>query len=200
LSSPRVIVFGGPSGAGKTTLVRRLLELPGVRLAVSATTRPPRPGERDGVDYHFVDERRFEEMREGGELLEWALVHGHHYGTPRSELLARSPEERAVVLDIDLQGLRNIKKLGIDHVSVFIAPPSLEALEKRLRERGTETGASLATRLEAAARELAARDEYDHVVVNDQVEEAFATLRRILGLEGGADVEGGNPTSAGRCK
>ena len=180
---PRVLVISGPSGSGKTTLIRGLLEDPGVRLAVSATTRGPRPGERDGVDYRFLDPDEFRRLREANGLLEWAEVYGTSYGTPLSEIAARGPGDRLVILDIDVQGRRNVAAAGIPCTSVFIAPPSLAILEARLRGRGTENEASLARRLEGAAREMKAMDEYDHVLVNENLETSICTLRRLLGLD-----------------
>lgn len=174
MSDARAVVISGPSGVGKSTLIDALLRKPGVRLAVSATTREPRDGEVDGVDYHFVPREEFEAMRDNGELLEWADVHGRLYGTPKSEF-ARVDAD-VVILDIDVQGWRSVKALGIEALGVFIAPPSLEELERRLRERGSETEQSLEIRLKGAARELASQDEYDHVVVNDDVEQASKEL------------------------
>jgi guanylate kinase len=180
---PRLLVISGPSGSGKTTLIRRLLEDPGVRLAVSATTRARRPGERDGVDYRFLGPEEFGRLRAADGLLEWAEVYGTAYGTPRSELASRGPGERLVILDIDVQGRRNMAAAGIPFTSVFIAPPSLAILEARLRGRGSENEASLARRLEGATREMEAMDEYDHVLVNENVDTSICTLRRLAGLD-----------------
>jgi guanylate kinase len=176
------VVISGPSGSGKTTLISGLLDDPRCRLAVSATTRPPREGERDGVEYHFVDRPRFERMiREGG-LLEWAEVHGDLYGTPKAEIATRAGEE-VILLDVDSQGFASLKRAGIPFVSVFVAAPSMEALERRLRSRGTESEDRIARRLRNAASEMAAKDTYDHLVVNHEIAESLRALRRILGLE-----------------
>lgn len=178
MSDARAVVISGPSGVGKSTLIDALLRKPGVRLAVSATTRKPRQGEADGTDYHFVSPERFEAMRDNGELLEWAQVHGRLYGTPKSELGRNDAD--VVILDIDVQGWRNVKALGIDALGVFIAPPSMEELQRRLHARGSETEQSCDTRLQGAASELAAQDEYDHVVINDDVEQASKELCGIV--------------------
>jgi len=190
-----VILLGGPSGAGKSTLIAELLLLPGTRLSVSATTRPARPHEEDEVAYHFVAKEEFARMRDTHELLEWARVHDHHYGTPRYELKSRGPDDRFLLLDLDLAGLRSLNSLGIEHISIFIAPPSMEALEERLRGRSTESEADLAIRLKNAAREMAAKNEFDHVVVNHRVDEALASLRAIIGVTEGAASRENNSTS-----
>ena len=174
MSDARAVVISGPSGVGKSTLIDALLRTPGVRLAVSTTTREPRGGEVDGVDYHFVPRETFEAMRNNGELIEWAEVHGHLYGTPKNELGGGAAD--VVILDIDVQGWRSVKALGIDALGVFIAPPSVEELERRLRERSSETEQSIEIRLKGAASELAAQKEYDHVVVNDDVGQSSKEL------------------------
>ncbi|RME76889.1 MAG: guanylate kinase [Planctomycetota bacterium] len=180
----RIVVISGPSGAGKSSVIRRLLERdPRYWLSVSLTTRARRPGELDGRDYHFVDRATFERLREQGKLLEWAEVHGELYGTPREPLERAVAEGRIALLDIDVQGAEQIRHSGIEADYVFIAPPSLEELERRLRARGTENAASLARRLAHAREEMAAQDRYDVVIINDDLDRAAERLDRWLRTE-----------------
>lgn len=183
------IVLAAPSGTGKTTLARRLVREDGFVFSISATTRPPRPRERDGVDYHFVDEARFMEMVEAGELVEWARVHDRMYGTPRAELDAAAARGDHVVLDIDVQGARQIRERVPDAKLVFILPPSVEIMMKRLRGRGTEGAAEVARRLRSALDELQAVPDFDYVVVNDNVDRCVQAIREIAR---GAPREGGS--------
>lgn len=178
---PSLVVISGPSGSGKSTLISRLLETGRCRLAISATTRGPRPGEKDGVHYRFVTQETFAGWRERDELLEWAEVYGEFYGTPRAE--TEDAEGRMVLLDIDVQGWRSVLKAGLEVTGVFIAPPDLETLEARLRGRGTEDEDRLRRRLDAAAREMSASHEYHHEIVNDDLERAAAELLAALHLE-----------------
>lgn len=176
----RFVVLTAPSGSGKTTIARRLLAaLPGLRFSVSATTRPPRAGEVDGRDYHFVSPERFAAMIAAGELLEWQEVYpGRFYGTPRSELVK---DDRALLLDIDVQGARNVKQMyGEDVLALYIAPPSLAVLEARLRARGTESEETLHVRLGRARAEMAFAEFFDHVVVNDVLDEAVAETLSLV--------------------
>ena len=176
-----VIVITGPSGVGKGTLIRSLLERhPDLKLAVSATTRPPRAGERDGVEYHFLDPQEFERRVEAGEFVEHASYAGHRYGTLRAELEQRAAQGSGVVLEIEVQGARQIRQALPDAVQIFIAPPSLEALRLRLVGRGADDEAAMAERLHVAERELGARDEFGHVIVNDRLEDAADQLERIV--------------------
>ena len=170
----------GPSGVGKGTLIRALRErLPGLRLSVSATTRRPRPGEEDGRDYHFLDEGEFGRRLEAGEFLEHATYAGNRYGTPRSEL-DRVGEGEALLLEIELQGARQVRAAMPAALQVFVAPPSLEALRARLVGRGSDDPAQIEERLEAAAREMEARSEFRHVIVNDRLEDAAAELYELV--------------------
>jgi guanylate kinase len=172
-----VISISGPAGVGKGTVVKRLLEMePRFLLSVSVTTRPPRVGEEDGVHYHFISEGAFDELVASDGLLEWATVHQRHrYGTPRAELDRAVAGGRELILEIDLQGVRQVKQKA-ELLSIFILPPSREELEQRLRSRGTETDAEIATRLATAEGELAAADEFDARVINASVDECAAQI------------------------
>jgi guanylate kinase len=178
----RLIVIAGPSGVGKGSIVARLLahDPDGLALSVSATTRAPRAGEVDGVHYRFVSDPAFDRMIADGELLEWAEVVGHRSGTPRRPVEERLAGGRDVVLEIDVQGARQVRDLVPDAVLIFVAPPTLEELERRLRERGTESEERIALRLSTAAAELQERDRFDHVVVNDDLEAASSQVAAII--------------------
>jgi guanylate kinase len=180
-----MFVISSPSGAGKTTLCRRLIsEMPGVQLSVSATTRPARPGERDGADYHFVSEDRFQEMIDRDEFLEWAQVFKSYYGTPRSEVEARLVAGTDVVFDVDWQGARALKTIRPgDVVSVFILPPSLSQLKQRLEGRPGATEKSVQSRLDGAGQDILRWGEYDYAIVNDNLDAAFSELKAILMTE-----------------
>jgi guanylate kinase len=170
-------VITGPSGVGKGTLIRGLLErVPGLELAVSATTRPPRPGEMDGRDYHFLSPEEFERRVQAGDFVEHAVYAGNRYGTLRSEL---ERPARGIVLEIDLQGARQVRETLPEAMQVFIAPPSLEALEARLRRRGSDAPEQIRDRLAVAPRELAAQEEFSRVVVNDDLERAIQELEQL---------------------
>lgn len=171
----------GPSGVGKGTLIRGLRErLPELELTVSATTRPPRPGETDGVDYHFMTPDQFEESVHAGAFLEHADYSQNRYGTLRDEVERRLRSGTPVVLEIELQGARQVREAMPEAVAVFIAPPSGEALRTRLVGRGTDSPEQVQARLATAERELRAADEFGHVVVNDRLEEATDELVRIV--------------------
>jgi guanylate kinase len=176
-----VVVITGPSGVGKGTLIRTLrARLPELQLSVSATTRAPRPGERDGVDYHFLSDADFQRRVEAGDFVEHATYAGRRYGTLRSELERRTAGGRPVLLEIEVEGARQVRETMPEAVQVFVAPPSLEALRARLVGRGTDDPATVAARLEVAREELSARDEFAHVVVNDRLEDAVDELERIV--------------------
>jgi len=177
----KVFVITGPSGVGKGTLIRGLLARgPGLELAVSATTRPRRAGERDGVEYHFMSPEEFDRRLAAGEFVEHAVYSGNRYGTLRSELERSLERGRAVVLEIELQGARQIREAIPDSVAIFIAPPSQEALRARLLGRGTDTPEQVQERLRTAERELQARDEFAHVIVNDRLERATDELAAVV--------------------
>jgi guanylate kinase len=187
MSKGLAVILSGPSGAGKSTIIQRLRQfLPGLEFSISCTTRPPRPGEQDGVHYYFCTEADFEAKRDAGELLESAHVHTASYGTPKTPVADAIQRGAVILLDIDVQGARQIRAAiaGTDlepsFLSIFIAPPSLEVLEQRLRGRGTETEAAIQTRLANARRELDAAPEYQHTVVNDTVDRAAAELRDLI--------------------
>lgn len=178
------VVLAAPSGTGKTTIARALVgAAPEFVFSVSATTRPPREGEREGYDYHFVGRPEFEAMIEAGELVEWAEVHGHLYGTPRANLAAAADRGEHVVLDIDVQGARQIRDREPEAVLIFVFPPSLETLLERLEKRGTERPEEVARRLRNARQELERAADFDYVVVNDDLDEAVAAVRSVVEAE-----------------
>ncbi len=176
-----LLILSAPSGAGKTTLSRRLLSLvPDLQVSVSYTTRQPRQGEIEGKDYYFVNEERFEQLRAAGMFAEWARVHEFFYGTPKApldEALARGAD---VLLDIDVQGARQLKRVYVEAVSVFVLPPSWSELESRLRKRNTESEAVIVRRLQRAREEASELLLYDYWLINDQVERAVAQLQSII--------------------
>jgi guanylate kinase len=177
----KVFVITGPSGVGKGTLIRGLRErLPQLELSVSATTRPPRPGERDGIDYHFLTDEEFDGLLREGAFVEHATYSGNRYGTLRSELEQRLERGVPVVLEIEVQGARQVKERMPDARTVFIAPPSEEALRARLIGRGTDAAAEVEERMRTAVRELSSRAEFGQVVVNDRLEEATDQLEQIV--------------------
>ena len=180
----KLVVISGPSGAGKSTVIGKLMELRGdVCFSVSVTTRPPRPGEEDGKDYFFVTPQRFQELADGGFLLENAEYVGNRYGTPRGYVESRLLEGTNVVLDIEVQGAAQVQKSCPDAVTVFILPPSGEELERRLRHRNTDTDEKIRERLLQAKRECAEAGRYGYIVVNDDPDKAARELDAIITAE-----------------
>jgi guanylate kinase len=179
-----MLVLSSPSGAGKTTLSRLLLgNDPGVVMSISATTRPRRPNETDGRDYHFISEDEFMRRVREGELLEHATVFGHHYGTPRAPVMQALGEGRDVLFDIDWQGTQQLKQQRDDVVSVFVLPPSRRELERRLRERAQDSSDVVARRMAKANDEISHWAEYDYVLINDDIDRALSQVRTIIAAE-----------------
>lgn len=179
-----LFVVSAPSGAGKTTLVRGLLANdPQVTLSISYTTRPARPGEEDGRDYHFVSQERFLEMANRGDFLESAEVYGNHYGTSHQWVRDRMESGRDILLEIDTQGAAQVRKLFPDCVGIFVLPPSLEVLEARLRGRGKDSAEVITRRLQAAREEMRHVGEFDYVIINKDLGEALADLASVLRAE-----------------
>lgn len=187
MSRGHLLVVSGPSGVGKDSVLREIFRRrPSMCYGVSYTTRPPRPGERDGVDYSFVTDEEFDALREAGEMLEWARVHNHRYGTSRRRVEEALVAGRDVALNIDVQGGMAVRERVADAFLVFLAPPSLEELNRRRRARGTEAGADLARREADARIEMGYADRYDAVVVNDDVGRAAEEVLRLVAERRGA--------------
>lgn len=183
---PLVLVISGPSGVGKDTVVNRLKEsIPAAHFAITATTRPPRPGEREGVDYHFLSEAEYDRLLAEDGFLERASVYSSRYGVPKDEVTSAVEKGRDVIVRVDVQGAATIKELIPDAVLVFIAPPSAEELERRLRDRSTDDGPDLLLRIETAVAEIAQRDSFDYVIVNanGRLEEAVSGVVDIFASE-----------------
>ncbi|HEX9195754.1 MAG TPA: guanylate kinase [Azonexus sp.] len=179
--SGKLYVVAAPSGAGKTTLVRLLLERePDVHLSISFTTRGPRPGEKDGREYHFVDVATFQAMKERGDFLEWAEVHGNFYGTSKVWIADRLAAGHDVLLEIDWQGAQQVRAVFPEAIGVFILPPSMEELTRRLTGRGTDSAEVIERRLAAAEAEMRHVGEFDYVIINDGLEQALDDLRAVV--------------------
>ena len=180
-AAARLLVVSGPSGSGKSSIVRELIERLGIEFSVSATTRLPRPGERHGVHYNFISRRDFEQMIENDELLEWAIYNNRYYGTPEALIEETLADQRDILLEIEIQGARQVRERKPEAVMYFVAPPSLEELERRLRRRGDTSEEDIEDRLEIAQSEIAeAPDLFDHIVVNDNLEQAISELEGLI--------------------
>ena len=181
MSVGKLIVITGPSGVGKGTIVRSLLHNhPELYLSVSTTTREPRPGEVEGIDYYFVSRAEFEQAIAAGELLEWAEYAGNYYGTPKARVQEQLDQGKWVLLEIEVVGAREIAKIFANALRLFILPPSITELEQRIRERGTNSEASIAQRLAIAQAEIAASDEFDLAIVNQDLEQAIAEVEAAI--------------------
>jgi guanylate kinase len=177
----RIFVVSGPSGSGKSTLIRELRQkVPGLGYSISHTSRPPRGQEKNGVEYHFVSKENFQKMVENGEFVEWAEVYQDLYGTSVSSLRSQITMGLDVIMDIDVQGARNIKDHFKDAILIYVLPPSLEILEKRLRERGTDDEKAIRTRLKKAGKEIKNCVSYDYLLFNDQLDQTVEELKSIL--------------------
>ena len=179
-----LFVVSSPSGGGKGTLIRRVLEVvENLRYSVSYTTRVPRPGEVDGREYFFVNRQIFEEMAGAGEFLEWACVHGNLYGTAKNQVMEETAEGADIILEVDVQGAASVRQLLMDSVSIFILPPSYEVLRQRLIARGTDSPEELELRLRNAPEELQQYSAFDYVIINDEVDPAVGQLAAIIYAE-----------------
>lgn len=181
MSAGRFFVISAASGTGKTTLVKRLLqEVPGLKLSVSYTTRPRRPGETEGFDYRFIDRDTFQEMVKRQDFFEWEEVHGSCYGTPKDPLMESRRKGIDTLFDVDTRGAQNIKKKFPDSVLIFLLPPSVEVLSERLKQRHTEDAQALKRRIEEGKQQIAEKGRFDYNVVNDDVDRAFNELKGIV--------------------
>lgn len=182
MSTGQLFIISAPSGAGKTTILKKVMQaLPALSFSVSHTTRKPRPGEVDGQDYHFIDQEEFYRIRDNGDFLEWAQVHDNLYGTSQKTVKDQLFKGTDVILDIDVQGASQISATeDVNPVTIFIAPPSLEELEKRLSGRATDNVETIRLRIENAAREMDSMDLYDHLIINDTLSEAIEMVKAVI--------------------
>ncbi|MEA3467403.1 MAG: guanylate kinase [Thermodesulfobacteriota bacterium] len=182
MTTGQLFILSAPSGAGKTTILKKVMkQVPHLAFSVSHTTRSPRNGEENGVDYHFVSVDEFLLMQEQDLFLEWAEVHGNYYGTSRPSVLEQLKLGQDIILDIDIQGAAIIARdKSVQAVTVFVAPPSLAELENRLRGRGTDSNETIELRLKNVAKEMAAAGEYDYLVINDNLEDAVSTMQAVI--------------------
>jgi len=180
LSDGTLLVLSGPSGVGKTTIAKKLRDVPGIVRVMTTTTRAPRSGEVNGREYRFLTRVEFEEARSRGEFLEWAEIIGNLYGTPKDEIHRQLSSGRLVLVDIDTQGAASVRRMRLPAIFIFVTPPDLEELRRRLVGRKTETSEAIARRLEQAGREMAEKDSYDRVVVNDSVDRAVGEILDVL--------------------
>ncbi|SJZ31007.1 guanylate kinase [Selenihalanaerobacter shriftii] len=177
----KLLILSGPSAVGKGTVIDALMgKYQDIAYSISVTTRQPRPGERDGIDYFFVSKEKFSEMIENNELIEWAKVHGNYYGTPKSYVEETLNTEQDVILEIDIQGAAQVKEKYEYGVFVFLAPPSLKELESRIYKRGTDSQESIEVRMENASKEMKKVEDYDYIIVNDEIEKAVKKLKAII--------------------
>jgi len=192
----KIFILSAPSGTGKTTILRKVMEnIKGLMFSISHTTRQPRKGETNGVEYHFVDRHEFSAMRDKNDFLEFAEVHGNFYGTSRSAVSEQVEDGVDVILDIDVQGARLIRNgMELDCVYIFLAPPDIQELEKRLRGRGLDSDETVKTRLANALGEMKAMDEYDYLIVNDEIEIAVKMFESVILAERAKSGRGFNGT------
>ncbi len=189
-----LVVLSGPSGVGKGTVCRRLIDIcPQLKLSVSMTTRPPRSGEREGMDYFFTSVPHFQDLIRQGVFLEWAKVYGHYYGTLTEQVIKTLDRGTNLLLEIDIQGARQVRRRVDSAVSIFLAPPSREILQERIDGRGTDDAAVINRRLTESCREMEAYREYDYLVINDRVEQAASCLAAIITAENCKISRGAKP-------
>ncbi|MCK4906513.1 MAG: guanylate kinase [Spirochaetes bacterium] len=177
----RLFIISGPSGSGKTTLVKKIFkEFPEIQFSISATTRSPRTGEQDGVDYYFLNEKGFKDYLEKDQFAEWAIVHNNYYGTLKSEIKNKTREKKLCILDIDVQGAKSLRQNYPKANYIFVVPPSIEELKNRLKHRETDSSEIIELRVKNAIKELEEKDNYDYVLTNKNLNETYALLKKIV--------------------